>query len=297
MDLYSVESFLSIVETRNFTRASEILNLTQPALSARVKQLEGELGYPLFIRRKGVQSIELTAQGAEFVYIAKEMMSLLKKAQSIKGSPESKMLGISIIDSVQVCTMPEFVHSFVKANPDAKIIVSSYHSYESYRHIENHEIDLAIVGKLAHAKGAITYPIYSDPWVFICGENEIYPDVVHPSELDSHFQLLLCNRETDDWQEYWFSGEMDKPGNKISYYDKHLFDDHSWAVLPLSIAKHLEKSTHGVIHRIKDGPAPRIVYMVQSRGVDSGLLKSFKKTVFEELHKIDGLTIMFDPEE
>ena len=223
MDLFALESFLEVVQKGNFSRAAESLALNQPALSQRIKQLEAELGYSLLIRKKGSQIIELTNQGKSFVDIAKQMLSLWETAQGLSESTETRQqLKVSIIDSVMTCTIPAVIHNFVQDHPEVRISLNNYHSLESYNYIENNEIDLAIVGKLSRARGAISYPIYSDPWVFICGKNAHYPDIVHPSELDISLQLLLCNKDVDDWQEYWFSGiDNSKPGtNKISYFNK-----------------------------------------------------------------------------
>lgn len=299
MDLFALESFLEVVQKGNFSRAAESLSLTQPALSQRIKQLEAELEYPLLIRKKGSQVIELTCQGKSFVEIAKQMLELWGSAKKLTETEEVRQqLNVSIIDSVMTCTIPAVIHNFVQDHPEINVSLNNYHSLESYSYIENNEIDIAIVGKLSRARGAISYPIYSDPWVFICGKDAHYPDVVHPSELDITLQLLLCNKDVDDWQEYWFSGiDNSKPGtNKISYFNKYLFEGENWAVLPLSIARFFEQSANGVIHKIIDGPAPRIVYMVQSNKADPDAVRKFKTCVHKELTKVSGITLLFQPE-
>ena len=48
-----METLLCVAEHKNFTRAAEELSLTQPAVSHHIKELEQELGVPLFIRGKG----------------------------------------------------------------------------------------------------------------------------------------------------------------------------------------------------------------------------------------------------
>ncbi len=300
MDIYDLQSFLTIVQSGNFSRASTILSLTQPALSQRIKQLESELGYQLLIRRKGCQGIVLTERGKIFADIARQMLSLWDDARKMKLEEASfERLNVSIIDSVMTCTIPAVIHNFKQTYPDVELSVSSYHSIESYQHIESGELDMAIVGKLSRAQGAIAYPIYSDPWVFICGKEAQYADVVHPTELNTNYQLLLCNKEADDWQEYWFYDESANLSNsqKISYVDRYLFEGDTWAVLPLSIARYLEKSANGVIHKIKDGPPPRIVYMVQSNRIKPETAEKFKVCVYKELAQASGIIPMYQSNE
>lgn len=47
-----IDAFLNIVKYGSITKAAEILYISQPALSRRIKSLESELQYKLFIRQK-----------------------------------------------------------------------------------------------------------------------------------------------------------------------------------------------------------------------------------------------------
>ena len=297
MDIYDLQSFLTVVEKGNFSRAAQTLALTQPALSQRIKQLEAELGYALLIRRKGCQNIELTSQGACFLKIAEQMLSLWNHARNLREEVDGReQLRVSVIDSVLTCTIPDLIQHFKLRYPDVTITLSSYHSLEAYQHIESGDLDAAIVGRLSHVKGAITYPIYSDPWVFICGRDAHYPQTVHPTDLDTSLQVLLCSSEADDWQEYWFSGAGKLGANKVTYFNKHLFEGETWAVLPRSIAQFLENTSGGVIRRLLDGPAPRMVYMVQSNRADSRAMQKFRACVYQEIQTIAGILPLFHPD-
>ena len=61
MDLLQLEHFLAVVEERTFTRAAERVCRTQPAVSQSIKQLEEEVGAPLFAR--DVHEVSLTEAG------------------------------------------------------------------------------------------------------------------------------------------------------------------------------------------------------------------------------------------
>jgi LysR family transcriptional regulator, hydrogen peroxide-inducible genes activator len=54
MDIHHIRYFLAVCETRNFTRAAEKCNVTQPALSRAVQQLEDEVGGLLFRRERNL---------------------------------------------------------------------------------------------------------------------------------------------------------------------------------------------------------------------------------------------------
>ncbi|QDZ02794.1 LysR family transcriptional regulator [Nitratireductor mangrovi] len=57
MDIHHIRYFLAVCETRNFTRAAERCNVTQPALSRAIQQLEDEVGGLLFRRERNLSHI------------------------------------------------------------------------------------------------------------------------------------------------------------------------------------------------------------------------------------------------
>lgn len=65
MNLDDIKYFQKICETKNITRASEILGITQPTLSYSLKRLESEVGDELIVRKK--TGVELTKLGEEFL--------------------------------------------------------------------------------------------------------------------------------------------------------------------------------------------------------------------------------------
>lgn len=74
MDLKGLETFIWVARLGGFRAAAERLNTTQPAISARIAQLEDELGQRLFDRDNRRSS--LTAKGLEALEYAEKMISL-----------------------------------------------------------------------------------------------------------------------------------------------------------------------------------------------------------------------------
>jgi len=78
VELKQIEAFVRVAWARSYTRAAVALNITQPAVSARVSSLERELGRTLF-RRSG-NNIDLTDAGRELLPHAEEMLRLATEA-------------------------------------------------------------------------------------------------------------------------------------------------------------------------------------------------------------------------
>ena len=68
MQIALIETFLDLMETRNFNRTAERLNITQSTVTHRINALEGMFGRKLFARNKGgkasVEAMLLATMGA-----------------------------------------------------------------------------------------------------------------------------------------------------------------------------------------------------------------------------------------
>lgn len=79
MDTNWLEDFLALAELKNFSRAADVRNVTQPAFSRRVRALEDWIGAPLFVR--GAQGAILTPAGINFRSFADDMIRSLHQAR------------------------------------------------------------------------------------------------------------------------------------------------------------------------------------------------------------------------
>ncbi len=80
MDTEFARTFLAVVETGSFVRAAERVHLTQSTVSARIKNLEDQIGKPLFERHKN--GVSLTAEGIKFQRHASALVRVWEQARS-----------------------------------------------------------------------------------------------------------------------------------------------------------------------------------------------------------------------
>ena len=78
MELRHLRTFLAVAETLNVSEAARRLRVTQPALSRQIKDLEWEIGYPLFVRR--ANGLRLTDSGATFQAHAGKVLAAAEAA-------------------------------------------------------------------------------------------------------------------------------------------------------------------------------------------------------------------------
>ena len=77
MDLRDLRAFVAIADDMNFTTAAAKLGTTQPSLSRRILELEGEIGLPLFVRH--ARGATLTVAGHRLVFHARDVQKTVER--------------------------------------------------------------------------------------------------------------------------------------------------------------------------------------------------------------------------
>ncbi|MGB6102430.1 MAG: LysR substrate-binding domain-containing protein [Pusillimonas sp.] len=80
MELKQLRAFITVVETRNVTKAAALLNIVQPAVSRQLHQLEADVGTALFTR--GRRAMELTEAGKVLENYARRVLNEIERARA-----------------------------------------------------------------------------------------------------------------------------------------------------------------------------------------------------------------------
>jgi DNA-binding transcriptional LysR family regulator len=110
--------FVAVAETMNFRQASKQLYVSQPSLSVQIKQLEDELGVPLFRRSK--RRVEITRAGEVFLSAAREILLKLQQASAAALHAESGEVGtirLGFIPTAGFHILPRFLEKIRSTLP------------------------------------------------------------------------------------------------------------------------------------------------------------------------------------
>ncbi len=154
MEIRQLRAFVAIAETRTFTAAALRVHVTQAAISMQIRQLEREIGLPLFVRTP--RRVVLTEAGEK----------LLDRAHSILPEHGRLRLG-SASGMVSADPLPLVLGRLRELHPQAEISVRSGTSEELVKCILSGELDMAFVSLPVEARNVETEVLSRDQLVAI----------------------------------------------------------------------------------------------------------------------------------
>lgn len=143
MDLSQVRYFLAIVETQGFTKAAELLFVSQPSLSAGIKKLEQELGVVLFER--GGRRATLTAAGKIFLEKARNIIQEYQSAlQTLQDFQQHPTLRLGVVCTLRISVISSLVSAFRVEHPHITIQLKDSYVNNLNKLLEDGEVDLIL---------------------------------------------------------------------------------------------------------------------------------------------------------
>jgi DNA-binding transcriptional LysR family regulator len=146
MNLYQLQSFVTVISEGSMTGAADKLFLTQPAISQQIRNLEEDLGVDLLVR--GVRQIKPTLQGEVLFDFAKRILQLSQQAEvAVKamGAELTGQLRVGTLDSIGVQLMSPIVSRLLKHNPELNIKVEYGRGADLIEKFNKGELDLLIL--------------------------------------------------------------------------------------------------------------------------------------------------------
>lgn len=114
MEIKWLEDFVTLADTSSFSRAAELRNVTQPAFSRRIKQLEGWLGATLISR--AAMPAELTPAGRNFLPVAQETIRTCYAArEALRPSHEPGLIRFAALHTLTVTFFPRWLRMLESA--------------------------------------------------------------------------------------------------------------------------------------------------------------------------------------
>ncbi|UGQ11411.1 LysR family transcriptional regulator [Yinghuangia sp. ASG 101] len=254
MDFKQLTALITVAEAGSVTRAAELLDLVQPAVTQRIISLEKELGIPLFERTQ--QGMRPTEAGTIMVDHARRALDELKRAR-VRLQPTGVLTGtvtVGLLESTGDALGRPFLSLVAREQPHINLRVITGHSRQLQRGLDEGDLDVSLLGGPHRATLLSAAPLVSDRlWVVAPRSDDLRPDepvpfaaaVERPLVLpprDHALRTLIDMTADDAGAALTIAAEA----NSVRMLKQFVLAGHGWTILPgVAIADDLAA---GVVH-------------------------------------------------
>lgn len=297
MTQIELTTFLAVVKYGSISLAAEKLFISQPALSRRIRTLENELGCTLIRRQQGKKSLELTAEGQEFISIAERWLDVWRAASSIKSRTYTPEFTV-ILNTSMGEHVPLAIDDFIRQATGIRFKFHIYHSLEAYQWMECGKADLALISKPFNNSLVNTIPAYKENMILLA--RGIYEGIqtIRPRQLDVSQELFVpWSPDFQDWHDFWFgSGASPKIFGDSPPTMKHFWktENRWWSVVPASFTGEL--LAHDGVRKINliDAPGELVLYYLVKKNEHSDIAEMFLKCLDLRAREVSGIVSCMD---
>ena len=191
-DLNLLRVFYQVAKTEQISKAAEILNVSQPAISQHIKTLEGQIGFKLFSRSK--KGVKLTQEAEEIFSYCKNIFAQVESInhtlQNIS-SLDTGTLRIGASDTICKYYLIDKLKTFEELYPKIRYRVTNCTTTESLTLLKNNDVDIAFVHTPVTNQNFTFRPCLTLEDYFVCSKDFDCSQIKELSDLTKYRTLLL----------------------------------------------------------------------------------------------------------
>lgn len=262
IELYRI--FYVVAVNQNITKASEKLNISQPAITKHIKNLEDALGVILFNRtRKGVV---LTPIGQKIFLEIKNALTIFDNVENeIKNYKDNDCGTIRIgISTTLVRILMNYINDFYKKYPNVKIEINTDTTKDNIKLLQNGLLDFVVCKLPNNLDNDLNFIKIGDSSYEFVANKELYNNIEQPIKLSNLLKYpILLQKEPSN--SYFSAKRLFKENNlevdsKLNIGSSSLLIDFTRIgygigyVTKLYIEKELENKSLFIIKTIPETP-------------------------------------------
>lgn len=169
IDFLGLEAFLSIAERGSFHRAAASLNLSQTALSHRIRKLEEDLGLKLLART--TRQVSLTPAGLELLPKARRLMDDMASSLDefrLRGHERQEQVAIACLPTLASYMLPRILESFLGSFADVRVRILDHSATEITEHVRLGEVEFGISIVSSTSPELEILPLFKESFVLAC---------------------------------------------------------------------------------------------------------------------------------
>lgn len=206
MDISQLQYFLVVAKEEHITKASEILNLSQSALSRSINSLEREIGLSLFDREK--RSIKLNKYGKVFLKDAQRVVKQIEETQDnlekLSRGKSLDTISINFIHSLGLSYIPKLLGDFKETGVDCNISLNESKADVATNNLLNRKTDFVFGTEYDLFSDLIYIPLFSEKIMLIASDQHRFSnmDIISLEELSKenfiHYNMHTSLRRLID---------------------------------------------------------------------------------------------------
>lgn len=169
IDVLGLQAFVSIAERGSFHAAASHLNLSQTALSHRIRKLEKALGIQLLQRT--TRQVSLTPTGVELLPRARRLFEELGATlDEVKASAQeaTEQVAFGCLPTVAMRCMPRVLAAFRENYPTTRVRIFDNSAMELAERVQSGEAEFAVTIVAANRWDLDLKPVVKEPFVLVC---------------------------------------------------------------------------------------------------------------------------------
>ncbi|MGX6961650.1 LysR family transcriptional regulator [Vagococcus xieshaowenii] len=165
-----IETFLSVYETRSFTKSADLLFISQPSVSVHIKKLEQHMNVPLFIRGGNHQLVP--TEHADFLYpklqlIKDDWQDLVRDAKELPMIKKDVTLALSNTNALKI--IPKILPALLLNFPMINFQLIETNSNNVLTMLEQHQADIGLIeDDLIHPQ--LNREVFYQDDLVLCGD-------------------------------------------------------------------------------------------------------------------------------
>ncbi|GAK02979.1 aromatic hydrocarbon utilization transcriptional regulator CatR [Geomicrobium sp. JCM 19037] len=195
MELRHLRYFIAVAEELHFGNAAKKLKISQPPLSAQIKELEEELGVQLFERTK--RTVALTEAGKYYYEMSRKTLQRIDKDRDtvqVIARGEQGKVAIGFGGSVVYEILPKVLKQIKKSFPKLELHVSQQTTNQQMASLKTGEIDIALLVPPVDDEDIHTFPFYREALIVCLPKTHPLAKVPEPLTMEQlHKEPLIVS--------------------------------------------------------------------------------------------------------
>lgn len=187
LDYHKLKIFKTVADVKSFSKAAELLFLTQPTVTFQIKKLENYLNVTLFKRDKS--GITLTPEGEILYEYASKIIDdyiEMEKVLSVFKNRFEKYINIGVSSTIGDYLIPPFIAKFEKKFPDVKINIFIGNSKEVEDGVLSKNFYVGLIEDDIESNKLVAYEFFDDEIVLVAANNADIPDKIKKEDIKNY---------------------------------------------------------------------------------------------------------------